>query len=91
MAALTNGMAQVFIQFVRNGTIAPGTWNSSQTFGDPETFRQNIANQGWYIYHTPIAEQAQSEREQRIAPMIQGACKRAGAIHEADVLILVEE
>lgn len=91
MAALTNGMAQVFIQFVRNGVIAPGTWNSSQTFGDPETFKQNIANQGWYIYHTPIAEQAQSEREQRIAPMIQGAVKRAGAIHEADVLIIVEE
>lgn len=91
MSALTNGLAQVFIQFVRNGVIAPGTWNSSQTFSDPETFKNNIANQGWYIYHTPIAEQAQSEREQRIAPVIQGACKRAGAIHEADVLIIVEE
>ncbi len=91
MSALTNGMAQVFIQFVRNGVLAPGKWNSSQTFGDPETFRQNISNQGWYIYHTPIAGQAQSEREQRIAPVIQGAGKRAGAIHEADVLILIEE
>lgn len=91
MAALRNALAQVFIQFVRNGVLAPGTWNSSQTFGDPEVFRQNIENQGWYIYSLPIALQAQSEREQRIAPMIQGACKRAGAIHEADVLILVEE
>ena len=91
MAVLTNSLAQVFIQFVKNGVIAPGTWNSSQTFGDPETFRTNISNQGWYIYHMPIAEQSQSEREQRIAPMIQAAVKRAGAIHEADVLIIVEE
>lgn len=91
MASLRNALAQVFIQFVRNGVLAPGTWNSSQTFGDPEVFRQNIENQGWYVYSLPIALQIQSEREQRIAPMIQGACKRAGAIHEADVLILVEE
>lgn len=91
MASLRGALSQVFIQFVRNGVLAPGTWNSSQTFGDPETFRQNIENQGWYVYSMPIALQEQSEREQRIAPMIQGACKRAGAIHEADVLILVEE
>lgn len=91
MASLRGALSQVFIQFVRNGVLAPGTWNSSQTFGDPETFRQNIENQGWYVYSMPIALQAQSEREQRIAPMIQGACKRAGAIHEADILILVEE
>ena len=76
---------------VRNGIIAPGKWNSAQTFGDPETFRANIANQGWYVYSMPIAEQSQSEREARIAPYIQGACKRAGAIHEADVLVVVEE
>lgn len=91
MAVLTNALGNVFIQFVRNGVIAPGTWNSSQTFGDPETFKSNIEDQGWYIYHTPISEQSQSERESRVAPYIQGACKRAGAIHEADVLILVEE
>ena len=91
VAVLTDALAQAFILFVRNGVFAAGKWNSSQTFGDPETFRDNIANQGWYIYHTPIALQAQSEREQRIAPLIQGAGKRAGAIHEADVLIIVEE
>lgn len=91
MAILRNALGQVFEQFVRNGVIAAGKWNSPQTFGDPEVFRNNIANQGWYIYSMPIAQQLQSEREQRIAPMIQGACKRAGAIHEADILILVEE
>lgn len=91
MANLRDALAQVFIQFVRNGVIAPGTWNSAQTFGDPETFRKNIAEVGWYIYSLPITQQAQSEREQRIAPKVQGACKRAGAIHEADILIVVEE
>lgn len=91
VSVLKNALALVFRQFVRNGVIAPGKWNSPQTFGDPETFRANIANQGWYVYSIPIAEQSQAERESRIAPYIQGACKRAGAIHEADVLILVEE
>ena len=91
VTVLKNALGVVFKQFVRNGVIAPGKWNSPQTFGDPETFRANIQNQGWYIYSIPIAEQSQSERERRIAPYIQGACKRAGAVHEADVLILVEE
>ena len=91
VSVLKNALGNVFRQFVRNGVIAPGRWNSPQTFGNPETFRANIANQGWYVYSIPIAEQSQSERESRVAPYIQGACKRAGAIHEADVLILVEE
>lgn len=88
---LKNALGLVFQQFVRNGVVAPGQWNSSQTFGDPETFRANIANQGWYVYSIPVAQQSQADREARIAPYIQGACKRAGAIHECDVLIFVEE
>lgn len=91
VTVLKNALGIVFKQFVRNGIIAPGQWNSAQTFGDPETFRANIANQGWYVYSMPVAQQSQAERETRVAPYIQGACKRAGAIHEADVLILVEE
>jgi len=91
MSALRDAQGNVCLQFVRNGVLAPGTWNSAQTFGDPETFKQNIEDNGWYIYSTPIALQSQSERESRIAPLIQCACKRSGAIHEADLLILVEE
>lgn len=91
MASLRDAVAQVFELFVRNGVIAAGQWNSTQTFGDPETFKRNIQNQGWYVYSTPISEQLQSEREQRIAPVVQGACKKSGAIHEADVIIIVEE
>lgn len=91
MSSLRNAQGNVCLQFVRNGVLAPGKWNSAQTFGDPETFKKNIQDNGWYIYSTPIALQSQSEREQRIAPLIQCACKRSGAIHEADLMILVEE
>ena len=91
VSILKNALGNVFRQFVRNGVLAPGQWNNPQTFGDPETFRTNIANQGWYVYSMPIAQQSQADREARIAPYIQGACKMSGAIHEADVLILVEE
>jgi len=91
MAALRNAQGNVCLQFVRNGVLAPGKWNSPSTFGDPDTFKKNIEDNGWYIYSTPIALQPQSEREQRIAPLIQCACKRSGAIHEADLIIMVEE
>lgn len=91
VSILKNALGNVFRQFVRNGIIAPGKWNSAQTFGDPETFKANIANQGWYVYSIPIAQQSQAQREARVAPYIQGAAKRAGAIHSADVLIIVEE
>ena len=91
MSALRNAQGNVCLQFVRNGVLAPGKWTSPSTFGDPETFKKNIQDNGWYIYSTPIALQSQSQREQRIAPLIQCACKRSGAIHEADLMILVEE
>lgn len=91
VTVLKNALGLVFKQFVRNGVLAPGKWNSAQTFGDPETFRDNIANQGWYVYSMPIALQSQAARESRIAPYIQGAGKRSGAMHGADVLIIVEE
>lgn len=91
VSILKNALGNVFRQFVRNGIIAPGKWNSAQTFGDPETFKANIANQGWYVYSIPIAQQSQAQREARVAPYIQGAAKRSGAIHSADVLIIVEE
>ncbi|EJJ0295969.1 DUF3383 family protein, partial [Enterobacter asburiae] len=37
----------------------------------------------------PISEQAQADREARKAPVIQVACKLAGAVHFADVQINV--
>lgn len=77
-------------QGVTNGFIAPGTWNSPDTFGDYEDFYRNIEEFGYYEYHQPIAEQAQSEREQRKAPLWQIAAKEAGAVHSASIIITIE-
>ena len=69
---------------VNNGLVAPGTWNADG-FGLLE--RGDYLDKGYYVYTTPVAEQAQSEREQRKCPPIQIAAKLAGAIHFVDVQI----
>ncbi len=82
---LTN-VEQSLAQVVTNGLLAPGVWNGGSigqlTSGDTLT-------KGYYVYIQPLAEQAQSEREKRKAPPIQVACKLAGAVHFADVLITI--
>ena len=74
---------------VRNGVVAPGTWNTAVPFGDPETFKKNIEEKGYYIYSIPVSQQAQVEREARKAPLVQIAVKTAGAIHSTNVMIYV--
>jgi hypothetical protein len=71
---------------VNNGLIAPGQWNSDG-FGTLE--RGDFLQSGYYIYMPLMAEQAQSTREQRIAPPFQVAVKLAGAVHEIDGIINV--
>lgn len=77
-------------QGVINGFIAPGTWNSPDSFGDYEDFHRNIEEFGYYEYHQPVAEQAQSDREQRKTPLWQIAAKEAGAVHSASIIITIE-
>lgn len=90
MNMLANACKRVCLQGVTNGYLAPGTWNSTDTFGDLEDFYRNVEEQGFYIYYQPVSQQSQSEREQRIAPVIQIAAKEAGAIHSANILIYIE-
>lgn len=66
------------------------TWNSAETFGNPEDLRRNITDVGYYIYSQPIAQQLQAQREARIAPLVQIAIKLAGAIHSSDVLVVIQ-
>jgi hypothetical protein len=87
MNGLKAAWTKVFIQARYNRMIAPGTWNSPNTFGNLEDFLRNIEEQGFYLYSQPISEQLQTEREQRIAPVSQAAIKFAGAIHSADLII----
>jgi len=77
------------IQFVRAGVFAPGTWSSPDTFGDLDTFKRGIANNGFYWLAGSLAAQAQNSREARESPVLQGATKMAGAIHSIDILVVV--
>lgn len=90
IAQIINSIREVCNQAVTNGMVAPGTWNSSDTFGNYDDFIRNIEEFGFYIYHQPIAEQAQSEREERKAPVTQVACKEAGAYHSGNILVYIE-
>lgn len=91
LEGLKDAYARALERFIINKCIAAGSWTSSETFGDPETFHQNILNKGYYIFSIPITQQSAVEREAREAPLIQIAVKRAGAIHSSDVIVLVND
>ncbi len=90
MNMITAAIKEICNQATTNGYIAPGTWNSADTFGNFNDFHRNIEEIGYYIYHQPVAEQTQNEREQRKAPLFQIAAKEAGAVHSANILIYLE-
>lgn len=89
MSGLKDAYRQICIQFTVNGFIAPGKWNSGETFGDPQIFNNNISNNGYYIYSIPLASQSQAARSARQAALIQIACKEAGAIQTSNVLVVI--
>ena len=73
-------------QAVTNGLIAAGIWNGSD-MGQLST--GDTLTKGYYVCAQPLATQSQADREARKAPLIQVACKLAGAVHYADVQINV--
>ena len=87
---LVNAITGVLNQGIINGMLAPGEWNSSDTFGILEDFHRCIRTYGYYVYYTPIAQQAQAEREQRKCPVISIAAKQSGAIEHANIMIYLE-
>ena len=91
MTGLKGAYIPVMERFVRNGSVAGGSWTSSEKFGDPEIFVQNVLDNGYYVYSEPIILQSSVEREAREAPLIQIAVKRSGAIHSSDVTVLVND
>lgn len=86
---ITKAIRKVCKQAVVNGMAAPGTWNG-ETFGDYEDFHRNITEFGYYIYHLPVAEQSQTDRQARKAPAYSIAVKESGAVHSANILIYIE-
>lgn len=83
---LLSNVEQSMDQSVTNGLVAPGLWN-----GGPigQLSPGDTLTKGYYVYAQPLVQQAQSDREARKAPLIQVACKLAGAVHYADVQINV--
>ena len=74
-------------RFKRANVFAPGEWLRPDYFGDRETFFRNIREFGYYWLAGSVADQPQSERDNRVSPVLQVAVKNAGAIHAADVIV----
>jgi hypothetical protein len=91
MNQLKDAYRSVCDQAVSNGFVAPGTWNSGDVFGDPEDFRRNIQERGYYIYSSPVSSQSSADRALRKSPLVEIALKYSGAIHSSDVLIFVNQ
>lgn len=89
MDGLKGAYRSVCEQAVTNQYSAPGQWNSATTFGNQGDFLQNISQRGYYIFSQPIAQQQQSARVARTAPLVQIALKEAGAIHSSNVVVYV--
>ncbi len=89
MDALKGAYRAVCQQAVTNQYLAPGTWNSPVTFGNQNDLINNIGQVGYYIWSVPIAQQSQTDRTARKAPLVQIAIKAAGAIQSSTVVINV--
>ncbi|ECJ2622962.1 DUF3383 domain-containing protein [Salmonella enterica] len=83
---LLSNVEQSMDQSVTNGLVAAGVWNGGP-IGQLDS--GDTLTKGYYVYAQPLSEQAQADREARKAPVIQVACKLAGAVHFADVQINV--
>lgn len=90
MNGLKDEYRKIFKQFVDNGSFARGVWTNPTTFGNPEDHIRNIADFGYYIYSQPIAQQLQSQRIKRIAPLVQMCGKSSGAVHFSSAIISIE-
>lgn len=89
MDGLKGAYRQVCQQAVSNQYSAPGTWTSPDIFGNQASFLSNITQYGYYIFSTPISQQAATARQARQAPLVQIAVKEAGAIQSSNVLVFV--
>jgi hypothetical protein len=69
---------------VNNGFLASGTWTGGQI---GILLPGMTLSRGYYVYAPPVASQAPADREARKAPTIQIACKLAGAVHFANLVV----
>lgn len=91
MDGLKGAYRSVCQQAATNQYVAPGAWNSPSTFGNQADLIANVAQFGYYIYSQPIAQQLQTARAARQAPLVQIAIKAAGAIQSSTVIVAVNQ
>ena len=84
LGRLKDALQVPLIQSVTNGMCAPGAWPvGAPTFGDQAAFLRNIAQNGYYIYIEPVAQESQAELATRAAPPVQMAVLETGAVQSA--------
>lgn len=91
MTGLKGAYMSVLAQGVNNGFMAPGEWTGPAPFGNSADLIRCIADRGYYIYSLPVAQQSQTDRNLRKAPLVQIAVKLAGAIQSSQVIVQVQE
>lgn len=74
-------------QFVTNGFFYTGAIWEGQTIGALKN--GDTMNSGYYIYMPPISGQSKEDRKARKAVTAQIACRLAGAVHFANVIVNV--
>lgn len=89
MDGLKNAYRAVMQQAVSNGISAPGSWTSSDVFGNPTVLKAAVLSIGFYVYSLPVTQQLPADRNLRKAPLVQIAAKMAGAIHTSSVIVQV--
>jgi hypothetical protein len=88
---LVDNVENTCTKYVNAGFLAAGTWNSTDFFGDLDTFNRNIEFNGFYVKAGSLSAQSAAERQSRKSPVVQVAIKAAGAIHSADIIINFNE
>ncbi len=91
MTGLKGAYMTILAQGVNNGFMAPGAWTGAAPFGNSADLIRCILDKGWYVYSTPVAQQNQTDRNNRKAPLVQIAAKLAGAIQSSQVIVQVQE
>ena len=95
VAAIKAVVQRVCEEGVRNGGIAPG-FVSEALRADiiAVTGNGNFAgrlNRGYLVHAGSVAEQAQSDREQRRSPPLRVWMKHSGAVHDVDIDLTLEQ
>jgi len=87
MNSLVDAIEKTTQGFVNAAVFAPGTWTSTELFGDHDTLKAQVLTKGYYVFANRLSDQSQADRQARLSPPIQIAVKNAGAIHKVNLIV----